>query len=122
MKTRISAVLTGIVFLLSPIAHANPDVPLGSISGSSLLIIQIALAEVAKSKIDISKYKISVEEADKTYHVSFNDPSPPPSDVTTTNGRLITEYERRGSSPNMPEFWVEIDKASRKAIGLHYVR
>jgi len=121
MKNLSSVLFVSLLLFTTPPAKADPTPPLASISGSNFLIIQIAIPEVKKNKFDISKYKISVEDRDKSYRVLFSDPHSP-HDTVTTDGHLTRLTVWRGSSPNMQEFEVEIDKSTRKVIGLYYER
>ncbi len=73
----------------------------------NLQVIDLALAELREAKLDPSNYRMSIYVSENGSTVVFEDPNISPG--------------RRGSSPNMVSFEVEIDN-NMKVISSHYVR
>ena len=85
-----------------------------SLTGLQFKVIEIAASEAKKRGLDISKYKISLVQQtypwhceDRPYHVLFLDPN--------------RSEGLRGSSPNMPEFSVEVS-TDYQVMGFAFAR
>src|SRR5690349_14132416 len=81
---------------------------LASISGKYVKILQAALIEASKNKIDIEKYRIQIAENHASYFVVFDDPA--------------RKDSQRGSSDNMLSFEVEIKKNDFQVVRANFVR
>jgi hypothetical protein len=83
-----------------------------SISGRSYLAIQTAAAELVRNDLDISRYRITVIEAETALFVIFID-----ADVPDDTKRGV-----RGNPSRIPGFEVELTRNNLRVVRSHFIR
>jgi hypothetical protein len=112
MKIRHALISIGLLLVqvVAPAVAQESFRTFAPIAGTTARIIHAAMPAFLQTNLDVSAYRLEVVETSRSYFVEFRDPT----------------FERpkgyRGSSPNRPEFLVELDKNGLQVIGSHFVR
>jgi hypothetical protein len=112
-KTWIACLLSGLFVLGSTtILPGTAEAADDSISGQAYLMIQVAMPEFENRGLDISRYRITVQETKDSRYVIFID-----ADVTEEQKR-----HGRGNPGKIPGFEVELARDELKVVRSNFIR
>lgn len=97
--------------LLGVVLRAEGQIPMkevGSISGSTLKVIQAAIPKLQEHNLRVDDYRISVFEKDSAFLVLFKDPK--------------ASTDQRGSATSLIGFEVEVSKTGLQVVRANFMR